>query len=165
MGGWLPRFHQASPSTSLDKSHKLARYLLVVSNVSTESIAVKSYESFVSRDYDIGTENVTMGKEDIFLNKILLHCAHNYIRILSYSDRKLIPGLWGEFMIHMDAEQPMADLFKALGHPTRLKILRLLCQGDMCMRDGSTVGALFASPAASQLFCLRGSAGSILAPD
>ncbi|MGI6597444.1 MAG: ArsR/SmtB family transcription factor [bacterium] len=27
----------------------------------------------------------------------------------------------------------MADLFKALGHPTRLKILRLLCQGEICV--------------------------------
>ncbi len=36
-------------------------------------------------------------------------------------------------MIHMDAEQLMADLFKALGHPTRLKILRLLCQGEICV--------------------------------
>lgn len=36
-------------------------------------------------------------------------------------------------MIQMDPHQLMADLFKALGHPTRVKILDMLRQGEICV--------------------------------
>ena len=35
-------------------------------------------------------------------------------------------------MEQMDAAQLVADLFKALGHPTRVKILDILRQGEIC---------------------------------
>ncbi len=36
-------------------------------------------------------------------------------------------------MEQMDAAQLVADLFKALGHPTRVKILDILRQGEICV--------------------------------
>ncbi|MGI6130233.1 MAG: ArsR/SmtB family transcription factor [bacterium] len=36
-------------------------------------------------------------------------------------------------MIQMDPHQLIADLFKALGHPTRVKILEILRQGEVCV--------------------------------
>ncbi|MEO2064935.1 ArsR family transcriptional regulator [Thermovibrio guaymasensis] len=35
----------------------------------------------------------------------------------------------------MDRETKIAEIFKALGHPTRLRILEYLSEGERCVKD------------------------------
>ncbi|MGI6597447.1 MAG: ArsR/SmtB family transcription factor [bacterium] len=58
-------------------------------------------------------------------------------------------------MLQMDAEQLLADLFKALGHPTRVKILKILRQGEICVCDMAPQLELEQSNVSQHLAVLR----------
>lgn len=51
--------------------------------------------------------------------------------------------------------QPLADVFKVLGDPTRLRILRLLMKGEVCVRDIAEDLGLGQSAVSHQLRILR----------
>ncbi|WP_293986023.1 helix-turn-helix transcriptional regulator [Megasphaera sp.] len=51
--------------------------------------------------------------------------------------------------------QPLADVFKVLGDPTRLRILRLLMKGEVCVRDIAEDLGMGQSAVSHQLRILR----------
>ncbi|MGN0948141.1 MAG: ArsR/SmtB family transcription factor [Megasphaera sp.] len=51
--------------------------------------------------------------------------------------------------------QPLADVFKVLGDPTRLRILRLLMKGEVCVRDIAENLGMGQSAVSHQLRILR----------
>ena len=58
-------------------------------------------------------------------------------------------------MLTDDAASEVADLFKALGDPTRVKIIYALQQGELCVHDLSVILGMGQSAVSHQLRYLR----------
>lgn len=64
-------------------------------------------------------------------------------------------SLTKEKMLTDDAAVEVADLFKALGDPTRVKIIYALQQGELCVHDLSVILGMGQSAVSHQLRYLR----------
>jgi DNA-binding transcriptional ArsR family regulator len=77
------------------------------------------------------------------------HCAADHLDSRATEARR-------ERMISPDAVQALADTFRILGDPTRVRILDVLASGELCVCDLAELVGISESAVSHQLRLLRG---------